>query len=139
MVQSCWDGSWLRSKKADLNKVIELLIVHELVMAVIEDVTPSSKEYFKKSELEEKASKIIEQKLPKVARGRYRYLFAEYQKQETKEAIIAREAAKLETLLQAYSYEKESEKLNILDEFLGNYEPIFKTKLGKEIYLKLKK
>lgn len=128
-------GWFLAEKeKADKNKVVQMLLVHDLVMAKIEDVTPASGKYQDKRELEDQAAKSILETLPEELRGEYHSLFEEFTAQKTKEAMLAREADKLETLFQGEAYEQEPGRKDILDEFLITYEPVFKTVSGIAIF-----
>ena len=131
---------WLIADKegVDGNKVVEMLLVHDFVMAKMEDVTPSSGKYTQKKDLEKKAKELVGQTLPESLKTRYTTLFDEFQAQETKEAKVAREADKLETLLQGEAYEEKTGKSDILDEFLQTYESVFQTDTGKSIFEELK-
>ncbi|HCR36402.1 hypothetical protein A2130_02235 [Candidatus Woesebacteria bacterium GWC2_33_12] len=131
-------GWYLSSlEKVDPNKVVTMLLVHDLVMAEIEDITPSSGKYKIKKDLEEVAKLKVSESLPKELSKNYLLLFDEFQKMETVEAQVAREADKLETLFQGEVYEEKTDK-NLLDEFLSTYKGIFKTKHGKKLFDEIK-
>lgn len=76
--------------------------------------------------------------MPENLKARYTTLFDEFQAQETREAKVAREADKLETLLQGEAYEEKTGKSDILDEFLQTYESVFQTDTGKSMFEELK-
>lgn len=121
-------------EKVNPTKVVEILLVHDLVMAVMEDVTPASGKYEEKESLENNSKGIIAITLPEPLRDKYLSYVDEYQKQETKESIVAREADKLETLLQGETYEKQTGNNHILDGFLQGYKSVFKTKTGRKLF-----
>jgi len=121
-------------ENVDTNKVIELLLIHDWIMSVVPDVTPVSGKYDEKKDMEENAKSKIVKVLGKKLGQKYLKLFDEFNKQSTMEAKIAREADKLETLLQGDAFEKEANKNDVLDEFLKTYSSIFSTKTGKELF-----
>jgi 5'-deoxynucleotidase YfbR-like HD superfamily hydrolase len=127
---------WFISQLEDANHhhVTEMLLVHDLVMSKMEDVTPQSGKYQAKNHLEQLAKHQIAKELPPKIARRYQNLFDEFQAQKTKESQIAREADKLETLLQAIYYQETTNQTDLMVIFLNNYKPIFKTKTGKEIF-----
>lgn len=133
-------GWYLATKeKVDVGRVIEMLLVHDLVMAKMEDVTPSTGKYDEKRDMEEKAKHLVAEEIPEELRDKYLELFGEFNEGKTKEAIIAREADKLETLLQGEEYEKSTKRNDILDEPIAGYDKYFKTQTGRKIYEKIKK
>ena len=125
-------------ENSNANHVIELLLVHDWIMALIPDLTPSSGKYLEKNTLEEESKFKIQELLGKDLGKKYISLFLEFKTLKTKEAQIAREADKLETLLQGAMFEKETGKKDILDEFLETYAPIFITRTGRKLFLKIK-
>ncbi len=121
----------------DQHKVVELLLVHDWVMTVIPDVTPKSGKYGEKDDLEEKAKTKIVAILGDKLGEKYLNLFEEFKELKTIESRIARESDKLETLMQGDSYEEETGRNDILDEFLETYRAIFTTKTGKLMFGKI--
>ncbi|MCK4997422.1 HD domain-containing protein [Candidatus Pacearchaeota archaeon] len=132
--------SWVLSKRANLNenKLIKLLLIHDLIMAHVNDTTPADKEHSSKRENENIAFEKLSENIPPEIKEEFRLLFHEYQKEETEEAILARECDKLDTLLQSLMYSEELGK-NKLSEFISSYENKFKSKTGKKIFEDLKK
>ena len=126
------------SEKINPQKVVIMLLIHDFVMAKMEDVTPLSGKYGKKREMEEVAKTVIFNGLPKRMRKEYKALFDEFQAGTTKEAIIAREADKLETLFQGDVYEEQTGRNDILDGFFEPYEKFIKTHTGRKMYDDLK-
>lgn len=127
---------WFIAKEegVDQYKVVEMLLVHDLVMSKMVDVTPATGRYQEKEHMEEEAKNQVAEILPGDLKEKYLSLFDEFQAVQTKEAQVAREADKLETLLQGEAYEAETGRYDILDEFLGTYMNVFTTKIGKQIY-----
>lgn len=125
-------------EKVDVDRVIELLLVHDLVMAKMEDVTPITGGYEKKEELEQKAKHLIADQIPESLQDKYLELFEEFNERKTKEAIVAREADKLETLLQGEEYEEE-EKRDVIGKFFDVYKKYFETDTGIRIFNEVKK
>jgi putative hydrolase of HD superfamily len=132
-------GWYMANKEGvDVNRVIEMLLVHDLVMAKMEDVTPSTGKYDKKRDMEEEAKTLVANQIPEELKEKYLDLFGEYNENQTKEAVVAREADKIETLLQGEVFELETGKKDVLDELLVVYEKVFKTSTGKRIYEEIK-
>lgn len=125
-------------EKVDSDKVTRMLLVHDWVMAKMEDVTPPSGKYNQKRQLEDKAKNVIADLLPQILRSEYLSLFKEFNDLKTPEAQVAREADKLETLMQGEFFEETTKDYKVLDTFFENYEEIFKTTTGKEIFSNLR-
>ncbi len=120
-------------------KVIELLLVHDWVMSIIPDVTPSSGKYNEKDKLENQAKTDIVKIFDRKVGNYYLKLFEEFKSLNTLESKVARESDKLETLIQGEFFEIETKRSDILDEFLKTYHSIFTTKSGKLIFNGIKK
>ncbi len=126
-------------EKVDVSRVIEMLVLHDLVMAKMDDVTPASGKYADKRKLEEDTKGLVKEILPASLQGKYVELFDEFNVQKTLESQVARQADKLETLLQGEVFEIKTGKTDILDEFLVTYANIFRDGVGKEIFDEIKK
>jgi putative hydrolase of HD superfamily len=125
-------------EKVDPAKIAEFLIIHDLVMVFMEDVTPTGGKYLTKRKLEEKAKHTIAEAFNPKYHDKYLQLFDEYNLQQSLESKVARDADKLDTLLQAESYEIETGRNDILDEFLTTYQDVMKTEAGKNIFQQIK-
>lgn len=125
-------------EKVDIGKVIEMLLVHDIVMAEMEDVTPSTGKYDQKRDMEAKAKHVVASKVPESLQEKYLELFNEFNERKTPEAIVAKEADKLETLLQGEAYEEETGRANIIDNPLAGYEKYFETETGIRIFNEIK-
>lgn len=116
----------------DKEKIIKLLLVHDLVMACMPDITPKDSDYARKKEIENSKIRELLEKIPEELKDEFRLLITEYQSHETPESRLAREADKLDTLLQAFFYSKREGRWEIAQEFLNSYARFIKSKTGKE-------
>jgi len=123
---------WVMAEKEDLDsdKIVKMLIMHDLIMGYVEDYTPEDEEFSSKKE-KEVFDQLIDD-IPNEIEEEFKLMFHELQSQETEEAKIAKESDKLDTLLQARSYSKKS-KGEFLDEFLESYREYFSSKTGKSL------
>lgn len=130
---------WLmaNAENADPNRVIKMLMVNGLRRASLPDLTPSSLAYFRKPELEEGAFEELAKYLPATVRDEYRRLFDEYTDGKTLEARLAREADKLDTIMQAIAYERETGK-KFATQFFATYSTDFTTAIGQQLYEQLR-
>ncbi len=101
-------------------KLIKLLLVHDLAESEVGDITPqdsvSKKEKFEKEEnVIEELSRTFDSDLSLPE------LWKEYEQGDSREAIIARDIDRLEMVLQAVEYQKESPELEVT-EFISNAE-----------------
>ncbi|MBT4352320.1 HD domain-containing protein [archaeon] len=136
-----WGASligWLMAKKEgqDEEKIIKLLLMHDLIMAHIDDFVPDDENYTSKRDIENGLSEKLLGNIPKEIREEFMKLFLEYQKEETKESKLARECDKLDTLFQTVIYSEKKER-NILKEFLPFYKKKFTSKTGKKLFAEL--
>lgn len=122
---------WILAKEnnLDVNKVIKLLLIHDLVMAYVPDYTPQEPEYKNKQEIENKAITKLLKALPDSLQEEFVAHFKEYQEAKTEEAQIAREADKLETVLQAHIYSKKT-GTDHQSEFISAYKKYIKSHTG---------
>lgn len=132
--------AWVLSKKENLdeNKLIKLMLIHDLIMAHIDDYTPENKEYLSKKDIENNSFSKLLTNVPNCIKKDFERLFDEYQQEKTQEAILARECDKLDTLLQALMYSKRLKK-NELKQFISTYKNKFKSDTGKSILKELEK
>ncbi len=121
----------------DENKTLKMMLIHDSLMAYMEDVTPATGNYDKKHDYEKDAFEVFISKVPDDFRDDFRLLWNEFEEKETKEAIIAKEADKIATLLQGDKYEEEVQR-DILGEFLNTYANVFRTDISKKIFEEIK-
>lgn len=53
-------------EKVNVEKVVQMLLVHDWVMSKIEDVTPQSGKYDKKRQMEEEAKEVVKALIPEI-------------------------------------------------------------------------
>lgn len=126
---------WILSEKEGLNseKVVKMLLIHDLIMAYIPDYTPEDDEYDSKKEFERQKLEELYETVPEGISSEFRSLLEELRARNTEEAQIAKEADKLDTLMQAATYNEETDE-NSLQQFLETYESYFETETGREQY-----
>lgn len=125
---------WVLAEKEDLDsdKIVKMLVMHDLIMTYVEDYTPGDEEFDSKKEMEREAFDDLIEDIPEVIRDEFTSLFQELQNQETREAKIAKEADKLDTLLQARSYSQESDE-EFFQEFIESYRDYFSSETGRSM------
>ena len=130
---------WILSSRANLdaNKIIKMLLIHDLIMAHIEDFLPSEDEYASKREREKKAAQELLNNIPSEIKEEFKSLFDEYQAEETEEAILARECDKLDTLLQSLMYSKQLNKNELAKFLTADYRKKFRSETGKAVLRQL--
>lgn len=130
---------WVLSKKTkfDSDKVVKMLLIHDLIMSELSDFTPDDATYKTKREQENNLSENLLNNIPKSILPEFKELFKEYQEEKTQMSLFARECDKLDTLFQAYMYSKKLGR-DELSQFLDSYEHKFKSKIGKELFLDLR-
>jgi 5'-deoxynucleotidase YfbR-like HD superfamily hydrolase len=134
--------SWLFCIECNANtqRVLELSIVHELVMGFIDDVTPRSDRYCRKSLVEEEGIRLLIDRLNGEQACRFMSLWDEFKSQETLESNIAREAAKIETLLQVESKELAGHcGSEVLLKFIETYSPSIRTCVGIKYLVEIRR
>ena len=121
-------------ENVDCDKVVKLLIVHDLIMKYVPDSTPLDAEYSDKRKLEYENVEKLLLDIPKNIRDEFRALIIEYLDETSKEVIVARQADKLDTLLTVKEYSKDLGQPEIFKEFLENDKGKFKTDIGKKLF-----
>ena len=130
---------WVRAREEGLDeeKVVKMLLLHDLVEAVIGDLTDSEVPQPEKRAKEDAGFDRIIRSLPESIRDEAAALFAEFQEWKSPEATLAKECDKLDTLFQALDYGKRLK--GIEKDFLKTYEHVFSTEKGKKLYAWIKK
>jgi len=82
---------WVMAEKEDLDsdKIVKMLIMHDLIMSYVEDYTPEDEEFSSKKE-KEVFDQLIDD-IPNEIEEEFKLMFHELQSQETEEAKIAKE------------------------------------------------
>lgn len=101
-------------------KILKMIILHDLAESIIGDITPEQKSKKEKIELENKTIKNILSKLPKNSREQYVNLWKEFQKNETDESKFVHQIDKLEMALQAKIYSKQIDTPERIQSFFNS-------------------
>ncbi len=123
---------WIMAEEEglDSDRIVKMLLLHDLIMAYIDDYTPEDKEFEDKKEIEMEASERMFKDVPDSVEDEMREMFDELQEMESEEAVFVNDCDKLDTLLQASSYLSDEE----LDEFIEFYRDEISTETGKEVF-----
>lgn len=121
----------------DSDKLVKMLLMHDLIMAYVEDYVPEDEEFESKKEKELEASERLFDDVPEEIEDEFRKLFNELNEMETDEARLANESDKLDTLFQASKYSENRDE-NFMNEFINYYSEVFETVSGKQIFSELK-
>lgn len=110
-------------KGLDTEKVVRMLLLHDIAESVIGDWDLSAKKKLgieKKNEKENDAFEKIMQLLPREQKEKYGKLWKEFGERKTEEAKVAYQAEKLEMILQALEYMEEDYDKEKLNSFFEN-------------------
>jgi len=92
----------------DTQKILKMILLHDLAESIIGDFTPEQKSKKEKSTLENKVIEQILKNLPKKLQKQYLSIWSEYQTNETTNANFVHQIDKLEMALQAKIYSKQN-------------------------------
>lgn len=118
----------------DSEKILKMILLHDLAESEIGDYTPGQITSEKKKELENKVFSKILENLPKSIRSQYQNIWNEYQENKTSEAIMVHQIDKLEMALQAKVYEKEGYSKEKLQSFVESAEQGITNPKLKELF-----
>ncbi len=96
------------SKNYDTEKILKMILLHDLAESVTGDLTPEQKPKHEKINLENNAFEKIIKNLPSNLEEQYVSLWNEYLKNESTEAIFVHQIDKLEMALQAEIYSQKN-------------------------------
>lgn len=102
------------SNNYDTEKILKMILLHDLAESVTGDITPEQKPKQEKINLENNVFEEIIKNLPSNLNKQYSSLWSEYLKNESKEAVFVHQIDKLEMALQAEMYLQK----NVLKEHL---------------------
>ena len=103
----------------DTEKILKMIILHDLSESVIGDITPEQKERKEKVDLENKTMQKILSLLPENIKYQYDAIWTDFQKNESQEAKFVHEIDKLEMALQAKIYSKEIDSPEKIASFMN--------------------
>ena len=108
------------SQKNNTEKILKMILLHDLAESVTGDFTPEQKSKKEKTILENKTIKNIVTHLPENMQKQYLDLWNEYQKNDSKEANLVHQIDKLEMAIQAKIYSKQNYSIQELSTFFDS-------------------
>lgn len=96
------------SKNYDTEKILKMILLHDLAESVTGDITPEKKTKNEKIILENKIMKDILANLPKSLQIQYLKIWEEYQENKSSDAKFVHQVDKFEMALQAKFYQKQT-------------------------------
>ena len=121
----------------DSEKILKMILLHDLAESEIGDYTPGEITSEKKDELENNAFSKISENLPNPIKSQYQEIWNEYQENRTSEAMIVHQIDKLEMVLQAKSYQKQGYSKEKLQTFVESAEQEITNPKLKELFTKI--
>ena len=115
----------------DSEKIIKMILLHDLAESDIGDYTPGQIPAEKKRDLENKAFLKILEDLPDSVKSKYLGIWKEYRDNNSQESRMVHQLDRLEMALQAKTYESEGHPKEKL-------EPFFKSAKNEITHQKLK-
>lgn len=102
----------------DSEKVLKMILLHDLAESKIGDYTPGQITLEKKKTLENETFLKIIENLPNSIKSQYHKIWDEYQENTTPESVIVHQIDKLEMVLQAKLYEKQGHPKEKMQSFI---------------------
>ena len=121
----------------DVDKVVKMCLFHDMPECRINDVPRSAVKYLNKDPIEKEVVKDQALLLPKEIGIEYQNVFNEMDDMQTKEAIVAKDADRLETIIQAKEYSDMGFKG--CDNWVEKNSSNLQTESAKKIALELRK
>lgn len=128
-------------ENADTDKLVKMLLLHDIHEAVTGDYDSSSKREkgLRKVQTQEKtAIRDVLALLPADLKAEYLSIWEEFEDKRTAEAILANDIDKIEMIFQALEYEKEGHDPNKLDPFWTSVESKIRTPIVRRLFALLK-
>ena len=120
-----------KMEKANAEKTVMMCLLHDLARTRIGDQNKVSMRYIDVKEVQKEVIKEQLENLPKEIKEEFKSLLDEYNKRESKEAIVARDADLLEGITQAREYlEKGYKDMQI---WIDRSHQVLKTKSAKKL------
>ena len=98
-------------------KIIKMILLHDLAESKIGDYTPGQIDLEKKNEIENIAFLKILEDLPNSIKTQYQNIWKEYQESNSPESQIVHQIDRLEMVLQAKTYQDEGHSKEKLESF----------------------
>lgn len=130
--------AWLLAAEsgADTERVVKMALVHDLLEAFTGDLTPMDVSLEEKRRRERAALPSLAKALPKEIESEVADLVQEYLAAQSEEVRLVEEADKLDTALQAGSYEAAARAANIqidISEFFDNARAVCQDMFSKRL------
>ncbi len=122
-------------ENADTDKVTKMCLLHDIAESRIGDLDSVAAKYFDKKKTELKAQLDLSRNMPKRMGREAAELYREVDAGRTREAIIAKDADRLEMFVQAHEYENAGHSGRILKEWKDSVKRTLKTKSAKALLL----
>lgn len=124
-------------RKYDSEKILKMVLLHDLAEARIGDLTPNQLSGEKKKKLENNAFNEIIEDLPENIKSQYLQIWKEYQKNISVESKLVRQIDRLEMALQAKTYQKEGHSQKKLESFFESAKKDIDDPKLKELFTKI--
>ncbi len=121
----------------DSEKIIKMILLHDLAESKIGDHTPEQLSKEKKNKLENDAFDEIIKDLPNLIKLQYLQIWQEYQENNSLESKIVHQIDMIEMVLQAKIYEKEGYSKDKLDSFFESARIDITDPQLKELFTKI--
>ncbi len=121
----------------DSEKIIKMILLHDLVESKIGDYTPKQLGKEKKNKLENNTFDEIINDLPNLIKFQYLRIWQEYQENNSLESKIVHQIDKLEMALQAKIYENDGHSKDKLESFFESAKINITDPKIKELFTKI--
>jgi len=121
----------------DSEKIIKMILLHDLAESKIGDHTPEQLSNEKKNKLENNAFDEIIKNLPDLIKLQYLQIWQEYQENNSPESKIVHQIDKLEMVLQAKIYENDGHSKDKLESFIESARIDITDPKLKELFTKI--
>ena len=118
-------------------KIIKMILLHDLAESKIGDITPEQLNKEKKNELENNVFNKIIKNLPNLIKSQYLQIWQEYQENTSLESKLVHQIDKLEMVLQAKIYKKDGHSQEKLEPFFESAKTDITDPKLKELFTKI--
>ena len=118
----------------DFEKIIKMVLLHDLAESRIGDYTPGQIDLKKKNDIENEAFLKILEDLPMTVKSQYRIIWKEYWENSSPESKIVHQLDRLEMALQAKTYQDEGYPAEKLESFFESAKKDINNSKLKEIF-----
>ena len=124
-------------EKYNSEKILKMILLHDLAESRIGDYTPDQIDKEKKTELENSAFNEIVKNLPDSIKSQYLQIWQEYQENISSESQVVHQIDRLEMALQAKIYEKDGHSKEKLESFFQSAKADITDPKLKELFTKI--